>query len=59
MIEVAEANEGTDVSEFLWCRPFIDPFEFCRVHSYYSVFDYHSEEVNFFFVEGAFGRFKE
>ena len=58
-VEVAEADEGANISEFLWSGPFVDSFELGRVHSYYTMFDYHSKEIDFFFVERAFGGFKE
>jgi len=59
MIEVTKANEGSNISEFLWCGPFIDSLKLGRVHGYNTVFDYHSEEINFFFIKGAFGGFEE
>ena len=59
MIEIVKADEGSNILEFLWSRPFGNPFEFGRVHSYYAVFNYHAKEINFFFVKGAFGGFEE
>jgi len=48
-----------NISEFLWCRPFLDSLKFGRVHGYYTMFDYHSKKIDFFFVKGAFSGLQE
>ena len=58
-IKVAETDESADVSEFLRSSPFVDPFQLSRVHSYYTMLYYHSKEIDFFFIKGAFGGFEE
>ena len=39
-IEVTEAKEGVNISEFLWSRPFGDPFKLGRIHGYYTMLYY-------------------
>ena len=55
-VEVAKAKEYADITEFLRNTSFTDAFELGRVHFNDAMFDYHSKEVNFFFVEKGFGR---
>ena len=59
LIKVAEDDEGMNISEFLWSRPFSNSFKFGRVHSDNTVLYYHSEEVDLFFVKGALGGFEK
>ena len=57
-VEVAKAEEGLEVLEFLWLWPFGNARDFSRVHSDFAMGYYDTEVVDGSLVKGAFLRFQ-